>query len=167
MEQTGSAHRILEEVGRSPGIHHRELQRRLAMTTGVFEYHVHRLVKERQIIERREGGFVRYFPERGLTERERTIMAFLRQDVPRLVVICLLDSPGLRHREILERVDVSGATLSTHLARMAKSGVLTEERGGPVRYRVSDPETVRGLLRSYRPSFMDLVLDQIVEAWER
>ncbi len=166
VETISNARRILMEIERSPGVHQRELQRRLDLPTGVIEYHLHRLAKERLVVERKEGGYTRYFPERGLGEEERKVLSFLRQETPRLVILFLLDSPGARHGDILRSLDISGATLTHHLKRMVAGGVLVELHESGTRYRVAKPDEARRMLVTYRQSFFDAVVDQIVAAWE-
>ena len=167
MESLPNSRRILREIELAPGVHQRELQRRLALPTGVIEYHLHRLVKGRLIIERKEGGYTRYFPERGLTEDERKALSFLRQETPRLILLYLLDTPGSRHGDILKVLAISGATLTHHLKRMVAAGVLIEEReSSTVRYRIAHPEEAKKVLIAYRPSFLDQLVDQIVGSWQ-
>jgi predicted transcriptional regulator len=166
MEDIGNARRILEEVARSPGVHYRELQRRLGMPTGVVEYHVHRLVRDRLLVERKDGGHTRYFPVRGLTEAERVLLSFLRQDTPRQIVLFLLESPGSRRADLLGTLDVSGPAVSHHLKRMTEAGVIAGVReDGGARYRLAEPDVARKVLVVYRQSFIDRVVDRIVGSW--
>jgi predicted transcriptional regulator len=168
LESLTNARRILREIETAPGVHHREIQRRLALPTGVVEYHLHRLVKQGLVVERKEGGYTRYFPERGLTEEERRALSFLRQETPRLIVLYLLEAPGSRHGDILKVLAISGATLTHHLKRMLAAKLLLEEKeGGTVRYRLAHPEEAKKVLIAYRPSFLDRIVDQVVASWQR
>ena len=56
-----SRRKIYEQVEKVPGIHFRELSRRLKIPTGVIEYHLRYLETHELIVSRREGRYKRYF----------------------------------------------------------------------------------------------------------
>lgn len=157
--------RIYEEVVMNPGLHHRELQRRLSLPSGQLEHHLRYLLKRELIVSRREGGYIRYYPAEGLKESEKRALSFLRQEIPRAIMIYLLQNPGATHREILGGVKVSGATLTYHLKRMVSRGVVVEESAGREKhYTLADPDEVINLLITYRRSFLDALVDSFVRA---
>jgi len=52
--------RIYDLIDSTPGIHFREISRRLDIPMGVVEYHIHYLMKKDMIIARKEGRYKRY-----------------------------------------------------------------------------------------------------------
>ncbi len=75
-------------------------------------------------------------------------------------------TPGLRHREIAEAVGASPSTLSFHLKKLEKAGVVEAEKKGRERYyRVKDSDKVIETLLTYRESFLDSVVDRFAELW--
>ncbi|HDD60357.1 transcriptional regulator [Thermoplasmatales archaeon ex4484_36] len=155
--------RIYEEVVMNPGLHYRELQRRLGLPSGQLDYHLRFLKKQEVITSRREGGYIRYYPVQGLKESEKRALAFLRQEIPRAIIIHILMNPGSTHGDILSGVRISGATLSYHLKRMVSRGIVKEEvRGREKHYTIADPDEIAALLVTYRRSFLDSLVDSFV-----
>lgn len=157
---------IYELIDSSPGIHFREISRRLDIPMGVVEYHLYYLLKNDMIIARKEGRYKRYYTEGKVGSRDKKVLAFLRKKVPREVLIYLMLNPDSRHKDIKNELKVSGSTLSFHMKRMIKKGVIEEdEEGGTKKFRVKDPEAVSRMLIRYKKSFMDDLVDSFTETW--
>ena len=88
-----------------------------------------------------------------MTRAEKTTLAALRHEVPRRLILALLDRPGLAHKDLRARAGVAGSTLSFHLQRLVASGAI--ERNEEARYRVADPEAARRALVDHAESFDD------------
>jgi predicted transcriptional regulator len=101
------------------------------MPIGMLDYHLKYLEKNGLIVSKPNTYYTRYYPyERELGEDEKNILSFLRQEIPRGIIIYLLQNPRAKHREILSSFNVSGATLSYHLKRMAEKGIAKQLRLG-------------------------------------
>jgi len=158
--------RIYNLIKESPGIHFREISRRLDIPVGVVEYHIHYMLKRDMIIGKKEGRYKRYYAEGKHGSREKQVFPFLRKKVPREVLINLLMEPGLRHRDLKEKLQVSGSTLTFHLKKMIKKGVIEEKKDGKHKiYFVSDPESASKSLILYKESFMDDLVDNFTDTW--
>jgi len=150
----------------TPGVHFREIGRRLDIPMGVVEYHLNYLLKKEMIVARMEGRYKRYYAEGKLGSRDKRVLAFLRQEIPRNILMELLMEPGLRHKELRKRLDISGSTLTFHLKKMIKKGVIEERgKGRSKTYHVQDPDAVSRSLLQYKGSFMDDLVDSFTETW--
>lgn len=126
---------IYEAIVNEPGLHLRGLSRRLKMKVSLVEYHIRELLSNGLIIETREDGYRRFYPgenpsmgSRGFSSRHRTILHFLRQEVPMRIILVMLESGGSTHKEILKEVKVSPSTLSYHIERLMRAGIVTRYR---------------------------------------
>ena len=158
--------RIFDLIKSSPGIHFREIARRLDIPMGVVEYHINYLLKRDMIVARKEGRYKRYYTEGKIGSKEKAVLAFLRKEIPRTIIMHLMLNPGARHRDLKSELGISGSTLTFHLKKMIKKGIILEEgEGGSRGYRVSDPDTVSRTLIIYKKSFMDDLVDSFTETW--
>ncbi|MGA1822876.1 MAG: winged helix-turn-helix transcriptional regulator [Thermoplasmatota archaeon] len=158
--------RIFDLIESSPGIHFREIARRLDIPMGVVEYHIHYMIKRDMIISKKEGRYKRYYTEGKHGSREKTVLPFLRKDVPRKIIMHLMLNPGSRHRDLKDQLNVSGSTLTFHLKKMIRKGVLEEkEDEGTKRFYVVDPDSVSRSLIMYKKSFMDDLVDSFTDTW--
>jgi predicted transcriptional regulator len=158
--------RIFELVQASPGVHFREISRRLELPMGVVEYHLNFLIKRDMIVDRKEGRYRRYYAEGKIGSREKRVLSYLRKDIPRTILMHVMLHPGARHRDIKSELEISGSTLSFHLQHMISDEVLKEvDEGGTKRFYVVDPDSVSRTLILYRRSFMDRLVDSFTETW--
>ncbi len=158
--------KIFQEVTLNPGLHYRELQRRLDMPTGLLDYHLSYLRDKDVIAARKDGHYTRYFPSHRISGTGKRAMSVLRQEIPRAVLIFLLLNPGSTHKNILGTLTVSGATLSYHLKKMVTAGVLSSRKEGRfTHFDVVEPEEMARTLIVYRKSFVDGLVDSFVRLW--
>jgi predicted transcriptional regulator len=134
-----------------PGLHMRELSRRLEQPVRMVEYHAAALLETGVLEERREGTYQRLFPSRRelpLTDAERYALGVLRKPVPLSVVLALLDAPdGLAHAELARRTGASKANLSHHLKDLQDCGLVDHDDT----YRLVDARKTRRLLQAHKP----------------
>ncbi len=164
--QLDTRRRIFDLIENSPGVHFREVSRRLDIPMGVVEYHINYMLKRDMIVARMEGRYKRYYTEGKIGSKEKRVLAFLRKDVPRAIIVFLMLNPGARHRDLKAELGISGSTLSFHLKKMMKKEVLNEEDdSGTKKFYVVDPDTVSKTLIIYKKSFMDDLVDSFTDTW--
>lgn len=156
---------ILECIARTPGIHLRSVERTTSLPLGQVLYHLDRLERMGLIVSTKDAGFRRYFLSRDIGRAEKRYLAALRHEVPRRILLILLETGRQTHKDLQARLEVAGSTLSFHLQRLLASGVLARDRRGAANlYAIADPETVRRELVFYRESFQDAAVDRYVRA---
>ena len=93
---------IFDLIENSPGIHFREISRRLEIPMGVVEYHINYMLKRDMIVARMEGRYKRYYTEGKIGSKEKRVLAFLRKDVPRAIILFLISAANtLDHYQTL------------------------------------------------------------------
>ena len=157
---------IVTYVEENPGVHFSQLKRDLDMETGLLQYHLRKL-EEYDVLESEEyQGKRRVFIARELDEQDRQILATLRYETTRRILLYLLETGTARNAEIADEVGVTSATISWHLSNLRETGVVeTVKDGRTTNYRVVDEERTIQLLVRYRESFVDRAVDRIVDFW--
>lgn len=161
--------RVLATVVEYPGLHLREIQRKLSTSARLAEYHLNRLEDLELVTSREEGGYRRFFPthtERGaLDDREKRWLGLLRQEVPFGVTLYLLEHDKARHSDLLDVVPVAKSTLSHHISKMEDVGLLERQPPETGRsLRLAEPDRVLVLLKANQP-LPDLV-SSYGDMWE-
>jgi len=160
--------KIYRSINRNPGLHFRELQRRTKIATGSLQYHVDFLQKRHIIRAEKKGKFVRYYSTRGVQLGENEpVMALLRQESLRKIVIFLLTKKRANNETIAAAVALSPSTVSWHMRQLQQSGLVEKRRAGrKTFFYIMEPEKAVSLLRGYRKSFLDDMVDGFVAMWE-
>jgi predicted transcriptional regulator len=163
-----SRRRLYELVAGTPGLHLRELARLLDVDVRTALYHLQHLERHGLIGEVEEGRYKRYFPKttngrsREIVDaRDKPVLSLLRKRIPLAVTLALLTKRSSTHADLLEHAPVAPSTLSYHLGKMARAGILDREGA---EYRLREPSRVATLLYTHRPT-QDLI-DEFVDLWE-
>lgn len=158
--------RLFEYVEANPGIHFNQLKRDLDMETGLLQYHLREL-EEYGVLESEEyQSKRRVFVTRELDEQERAILAVLRYETTRGILLFLLEHGPARNGDIAEAVGVTPATVSWHLSNLIEQDIVEPmEDGRTTSYEVGDEELTVQLLVRYRESFLDRAVDRIIDFW--
>lgn len=164
---------IFEFITRFPGLHMREIQRKLGLSIALAEYHLNFLEKADFVSSIDEGGYRRYYAKTGkedepgyaLGHEERKIVGLLRQKIPLQVALFLLKTGQASHKEISDSLGIAASKLSVHLKKMETLGVVrklqrVEGRG----YAVEDRAKVLRLLITFKPP-QDM-LDEFSDLWD-
>ena len=157
--------RIAEYVAQHPGASARGIQRALRLGWGETAYHLDQLVRGGALRRERTGRRDAYF-DRALTWEDRRILVVLRGGRVRYLLLELASVPDLAFAELQRRLGVSKSTLSFHLTRLIAGGVVESFRTPEGRrYRLPRREHVAQMVRSYRESFEDRLIDRFIETW--
>ncbi len=149
-----------------PGLHFRELLRRLNIPHSSVSYHLRYLIKEGMITEVEDGGLKRYYVHGKVDHTEKMILSVLRKEIPRGIVLYLLLNPDSGYQEILDNFDLSPSQLSYYLDKLLKKNILEQVREGRnTFYSVKDEEALANVLIAYKPTFLDSVVDAFVDIW--
>lgn len=157
---------IFEYVRANPGVHFNQLKRDLDIETGALQHHLRELERYDVLESETFQGKRRVFVVRELDGEEKTILATLRYETTRRVLLYLLREGPARNTEIAEAVGVTPATISWHLSNLCEAGVVEESREDrTVRYDITNKELTIQLLVRYQESFVDRAVDRIIDFW--
>lgn len=159
--------RIYECIVSSPGLHFREIQRRLNLATGSLDYHLHFLEKNGMIRKEKMGKFVRYYAYTKTWEQEeKDVLALLRQSNIRHILIFLIEKKRANAQQISINVAISPSTLSWYLKQLTEKGVIAQTKRGRFRfYRVLEPAKIVKYLIVHKSSFLDSIVERFIDTW--
>jgi len=158
--------KIYEYVSRFPGSYFREIQKAIGLEVGTLEYHLDYLERRGILSSEVEAGRRRYYVSAQIPHEDKHIIGLMRQKVLRRIVVHLLLNPRSSFSELLSLVGISKSTLSFHLSKLVKAGVVKEERVGREKvYWIDDVDRISGVLITYKSSLLDDVVDRFVEVW--
>jgi predicted transcriptional regulator len=160
--------RIYEQINKSPGIHFRELERRLKLVVGSLQYHLQCLEKKNLIRTQIDGDYVRYFTkDQRLNETDRKILSLLRRSGCRHILIQLLNNPDLNNKQLSQALGLSPSTISWNLNILIEAGIIDRKKTGRIsNFTIVDPSNVSKLIICYKESFLDTLVDGFIEMWE-
>jgi predicted transcriptional regulator len=158
--------RIYQCIETYPGIHFRELQRKVGIGVGNLDYHLHYLTKQDLIM-------IEKFKERklfyslGLNQYERDILAVLRQKNYRQLILCLLENSVITQKELIICVKRSQSSVSARLkVLISRKLIISCHTTKEKKYKLGQPIRLMKVLITHQESFLDKVVDRVVDAWE-
>lgn len=167
--------RIYDVVRKFPGLHLREISRQLDLSVPLVDYHLNFLEKYELVAAINDEQYRRFYPKDrlgsdvktdALSADEKRIVALLRQRIPLQIVLFLLKKGSAQHKEMIPLMGVSASTLSHHLNRLVRRGVVIRTAAGEERgFRLADEGRTARLLLHYEPPPGTLV-EGFIEIWE-
>jgi predicted transcriptional regulator len=159
--------KLLQRVSENPGIRYRELLRLSNLSNGVLTYHLALLEKSCRIkVDRNENKKItRYYPN-NVSIEETNIIGCIRQDATRQIISFILENDLCTFDEIVEHTKKAPSTISWHLKRLKEAGIISIQHGYHHLYHVADREMVAEVLRKYKQSFIDKVVDNYTNIME-
>ena len=149
----------------SPGIHLREIVRRLELPYGTAEYHLRVLEQEEIVRAVVEDNFRRYYPA-DFAFSDRAVLGILRKRPTRRIAVALLERGEMTHRDLAAAAGLKPSTLSYHLQRLESAKIASVARQGRFsRIQLVDPKLVARLLVTHGGSFADAAVDRFLETW--
>jgi predicted transcriptional regulator len=158
--------KIYEAIDNNPGIHFRELSRITNIQIGVLEYHLDRLEKSELIISKIDGKYRRYYASNTHSPEERYLLGILRQDIPRKIVIIILEKKLVSAKDINKELKLTNASLAYYLKKLLKYKIIAYRVENDEKlYFSKSPEKIANVLIKYRRTFIDKLIDSFVELW--
>ncbi len=149
-----------------PGLHEREMARKLQMSLSTLDYHLHYLEKREIIVSKKDGRYTRYFVSRKIGAQDKRTISLLRQKTPRNIVLFLLLNPKALHKEICNEIKKSPSTISFHLKKLIDAGIISAiSIGRGTAYEVINAEKIVDVLITYKRTFLDDAVDKFIETW--
>ena len=157
--------KIYDLILKNPGLHQAKIAQILSMRKSLAEYHLQYLEKNQAIISMKDEGYKRYYVEGVEVDRDdRKILSLIRQDIPFKIVSLLLKKPVLKHKEIASNLRISPSTLSYHLNKLVKQGVIDLCRYGSDKgYIIRNKRVLMKFLLRYE---MHTAIDSFKDIWE-
>lgn len=154
-------------VQRYAGCHFREIERKSGLSTGSVKYHLDYLAKHDLVRLEKEGNNLRCFP-RNFKPQNARLMGLLRQKSVRKILLHILLNENCSHEQIAGSVSLSPSTVSWHLKKLEDACIVGSIKKGRYKsYCIKiEKEQIINLLIIYKESFLDTLVDRVIEMWE-
>lgn len=159
--------RIYEFIKNSPGVHLRMICRELELAMGATQHHLAILEKSGRIKSKRFNLYRHYYAAEVL-DIQHTLLAFLRQETARDILIYLIEHRDSTQSDIANFKNFSFPTISWHMSRLVESGIVSSRKDGKIiKYSMIDVKSMASLVKIYHPNvwnkltsrFADLFVD--------
>ncbi|HIH42917.1 TPA: transcriptional regulator [Candidatus Woesearchaeota archaeon] len=165
--QLGIRKRIYLTIEKFPGLHFRELQRKVDIGTGNTEYHLNYLVKVNLIKAEKSKSNKRFYPL-GLNDYERKILGILRQKNFRKIILKGLKYKLITNKVITDYLQISPSSATWYINQLIDRNILVIlEKEKQKYYQLKDKDEIIKVLIIYKESFVDNLVDSFVEAFEK
>jgi predicted transcriptional regulator len=130
-----------------PGLHFREIQRRMDLGTGHLLYHLKRLCSLGFIRSDTDGRYLRYYTSKEIDEDEERIIEVARIDKMPMILSSLLRKRIMNFGEIAEEIGLPPSTTSWYLSKLLDGGIARKfSKGRKTFYTLNDPEHISQIL---------------------
>lgn len=155
---------IYKYILNSPGVYLRKICRELGLAMGDTQYHLSILEKEGKIKSKIIGHRRHYYSVTLPGEHNVLILAFLRQETTRDILVYLMENPGSTQKALASFKNVSAPTIKWHMTRLIGSGlVITARDGKAVRYFIQDSRNLIPSLMIYMPVLWNSLANRFAE----
>jgi len=118
--------KIFNFIEKNPGLHLREISRRLNIPFTTLLYHINYLKKLGTISEKKEKGYKRLYAKEEIGSEDKEILAILRQKIPCRIILYLLFKFSFSRKELCEELNEKPAILSYYIKKMLDMGIIVE-----------------------------------------
>lgn len=121
---------VYDLVQAEPGMHFMDLCERLPFGASTLNYHL-RVLERNDFVHRvKDGRYVRFFDRRtgDFAGERKTAVSALRNDTTAAIADCILHNPGIAQRDLAEAFGIAPSTVSWHVERLQKSGLVDKQR---------------------------------------
>ena len=153
---------IYNFVKENPGLHMRELQRRLKIPLSTLEYHLDYLERKEILSLEGDRRYCRYFADK-LTTEDKRLFSVLRQKRLLEIILLTLGEEQICFKELSHKMMIADSTLSHYLGILTQKEILIKERiGTETCYKLKSEKKVLRSLLCYKSSFIDKLVDNVL-----
>ncbi len=118
-------------IKENPGAYFREIIKKTEIKKGTVEYHLGMMKAEDMVVFSKANGKKRFFLNNSTyQEEEQTVIAALKNDVYRRIVLEILDNQSINHKTLAEKIGLSGSTITHHIKHLKEQGIVKAETKG-------------------------------------
>jgi len=155
---------IFNFILKYPGLHLREISRKLNIPKTMLNYHLKYLEKENFLLAKSDNRYTRYYPTKKVGNNDKEILGLMRQNLPRRIILFLFLYPEHSRRNISEDLEKPLTTISFHLKKLLALNIIEKRRvGHSYAYRIKNQKEMYNLLISYENSLSDDILGPFLE----
>ena len=169
----------------NPGLHLRELSRRLKMKYFNLNYHINHLRKLDLVIIRKDDFYLRIYAKNKVSKEKKNIVNIIRKKTPRHILIFMCTYAITSQKELSDHLDKHPSSIKVHLEKLidmniiekaeTKNGLtLTNHSSGrnvlripknhEILYRIKDYKKIKKILYKHKKSlYQDKIFKTAIE----
>lgn len=134
--------RIYKKIEEKPGINFTELVKELGITKAMAKYHLDRLKYYGLITPYSNNGRSGYFRNNGIYSESEMKLYLIKKNLNDSIILEIVDNnPGITRKEIAGRIELSGPSITWHMERLEKSGLIEVVKDGRLtRYYINSDQ---------------------------
>ena len=150
----------------NPGCHLRKISRALNINLSTLRHHLNYLENKELIVSKDDRNLKIYFIVGKLGPKDKNISPLLRQKRFRDIILIIIINPGLSHSKISNKLSIKPSTLSKYINILETRKMIYHEKiGREKRYHIIDEKRIIELLLTYKKSFWDSFVDNVLEIY--
>lgn len=167
---------VYNSILKHPGIHLRELIRKIDASEGTVRHHIKQLKKNKRIIEELDGRYSRFYVLKDFKEKNTKIIHALRKKTQRNILLFLSVNFYGSQIQISKELNKSPKTIEYHLKKLVKEGLIEKaptkdgmvftklknpkklnfnSQGRQILYRLKDPYGIYEMIINYREDIFE------------
>lgn len=158
---------VLGFVRQYPGVHVREVERQLGLSSKLANYHLLALEQDGKVERIQEKGYSRFLPrvtKPRWSARDIAFLCLMRRGVAFRITLLLLSRGEMTAGDLSLALELAKPSTTYHLHLLEDDRIVAVEPRGRQRwYSLADPDRVRGLLADFTPLPEDL--DPFAKVW--
>jgi len=108
-----------------PGMGLREMAREMAVSAPTASWHLNRLFDAGMVQMKQYGNSTRYYPNWMIDPADMDLVAVLASELPRKVLLIVMDTPGVNQKEIAKRLGKPHQSMIRVCDRLRDVGAMT------------------------------------------
>ena len=157
---------IFDYILDNPGVHLRKISRDINIHLSTLRYHIDYLETKGLITSQKEDNLKIYFASGKLNPQEKKLTPLLQQKRFRDIILAIIGSDEPTSSEIAEKLSMNPSTTSKYIKILEEREVISHEKiGREKRYHINNEESVIKLLLTYKKSFWDSFVDNVLELY--
>ena len=117
---------IFDFISKNPGMHLRDLSRKMNIAFSTLKYHLNYLEKTNLIVAVKEGKYSRYFVSEEVGNGEKLIIGFLQKKTTLHIIFWLMIGIQASQKELSRFMLQHPTSVGFHLRKMKKAGLIEE-----------------------------------------
>ena len=157
---------IYEYIQSNPGVHLRKISRDLDIHSSTLRYHLDLLEKKGLIVSRKEKNVKIFFIADKMGSEDKNIAPLLQQKRFRDIILLIIISDEITHSEIYKTLSMKPSTVSKYINLLESRGIVKHKKAGREKhYFVEDEKRVMELLLTYKKSYWDSFVENVLEIY--
>ena len=160
---------VIDAVKKYPGLRFFELKNQTGLVNGVLQHHIRKNQEKKNIKLVYDNNTPRYYPV-SIDNKNSRLLQRLRQPTTSKIIKLLLKKECCTFTQMIKSVKKSPATISIYKKKLLIDDIIIgdtreckncKESFAKVKYRLTDPETVKLLVEEYGKNSLRKVSDNL------